>query len=243
MNIKHKICAGVAGLTLGIAAQQADASALDILDLGWQTSGPFQYNAFHTAETNGGMSGTVLAWFAIGRGDTGYWDPVTGDFQLSVHLFDDSGLSANAGTAFASGNLSYAEFNGYDGGLIGTITWDFSKATNSVLASLGTATIKLLDFNYATSSTGLTANSLDANTMTLWGAEGEYDPLTGLFDTATTTIGMDMVALFATDPKPVPVPAAVWLFGSGLLGLAAIGRRRQDGFKQCTGEYGERVPG
>jgi hypothetical protein len=25
---------------------------------------------------------------------------------------------------------------------------------------------------------------------------------------------------------PVPLPAAIWLFGSGLLGLAGIGRRR-----------------
>ncbi|MGB5395914.1 MAG: VPLPA-CTERM sorting domain-containing protein, partial [Gammaproteobacteria bacterium] len=26
---------------------------------------------------------------------------------------------------------------------------------------------------------------------------------------------------------PVPVPAAVWLFGSGLIGLVAVGRRRK----------------
>jgi len=33
-----------------------------------------------------------------------------------------------------------------------------------------------------------------------------------------STIGVDL--------QPVPVPAAVWLFGSGLMGLAAIARRR-----------------
>jgi hypothetical protein len=27
-------------------------------------------------------------------------------------------------------------------------------------------------------------------------------------------------------PSPVPVPAALWLFGSGLLGLAGVGRRK-----------------
>ena len=27
---------------------------------------------------------------------------------------------------------------------------------------------------------------------------------------------------------PVPVPAAVWLFGSGLLGLLGVARRRKD---------------
>jgi hypothetical protein len=27
-------------------------------------------------------------------------------------------------------------------------------------------------------------------------------------------------------PNPVPLPAAVWLLGSGLLGLIGVGRRR-----------------
>jgi hypothetical protein len=34
-------------------------------------------------------------------------------------------------------------------------------------------------------------------------------------------------SLFATPVNPVPLPAAVWLFGSGLLGLVGIGRRKQ----------------
>ncbi len=46
-------------------------------------------------------------------------------------------------------------------------------------------------------------------------------------------IGIHVIA-FANDgsesfvgPSPVPVPAAVWLFGSGLLGLVGIARRRR----------------
>lgn len=34
--------------------------------------------------------------------------------------------------------------------------------------------------------------------------------------------------LFGTAPAPVPLPAAVWLLGSGLIGLAGIGRRRKN---------------
>ena len=33
-------------------------------------------------------------------------------------------------------------------------------------------------------------------------------------------------SIVAIDLQPIPVPAAVWLFGSGLLGLAAVARRR-----------------
>ncbi len=49
--------------------------------------------------------------------------------------------------------------------------------------------------------------------------------------TAGTVIS-NVVFSFGTTPGanvPVPIPAAVWLFGSGLLGLVAIARRRQGG--------------
>ncbi len=225
MEIRNTIRLAAAALAIS-ASQSITAAPIDILQLGLEDSGPLQYSAFHVADTNNGMSGAKLAWFAIGRGDAGSWDPDTGAFVLSVHLFDDSDLFSNAGTATATGTLSEAAFNGFDGGLIGSITWDFTSATNTVLNGLGSATISLIDINYATSTNGFTANSINTNSMSLWGAEGQYDVQTGLFDTQTTTIGMDMVALFAGDIKPVPVPAAVWLFGSGLIGLAAVGRRR-----------------
>lgn len=225
MRIPSIIKQATAALAISVS-QPSLAAPVDILQLGLEDSGPFQYSGFHIADRNYGMSGAMLAWFAIGSGDSGTWDPDTGAFSLSVQLYDDSGLTNNAGTATATGNLSEAAFNGFDGGLIGSITWDFSNATNATLSGLGSATISLIDINYATSTKGFTANTTNANSMTLWGAEGEYDALTGLFDTQTTTIGMDMVALFASDIKPVPVPAAVWLFGSGLIGFAAVGRRR-----------------
>jgi hypothetical protein len=49
--------------------------------------------------------------------------------------------------------------------------------------------------------------------------------------TAATTIS-NVAFSFGTNGEtivPVPIPAAVWLFGSGLLGLIGIARRRQSG--------------
>jgi hypothetical protein len=44
-------------------------------------------------------------------------------------------------------------------------------------------------------------------------------------------LGEDRILYSALDDfhygAAVPIPAAVWLFGSGLLGLAAVARRRQ----------------
>lgn len=47
---------------------------------------------------------------------------------------------------------------------------------------------------------------------------GPFDGFNANFDITSITI---------VDPAPVPVPAAVWLFGSGLIGLAGIARRRK----------------
>ena len=45
-------------------------------------------------------------------------------------------------------------------------------------------------------------------------------------DGSPTTMFYDNISIMA-DVNPVPVPAAVWLFGSGLLGLVGVARRRK----------------
>ena len=184
-----------------------------------ETSGPFRHNAFHTAGSNGGESGAILGWFDLAAGG-GSWDPDTGDFIIHIDIFSDGGLSSGIGTAIGTGYLTAAAFNGFDGGLIGSIDWDFDvTAEGNGLADITTS---FLDIDYATSSAGYNANSAAGSydSMALWGADGSYNASNGVFDTYTTTMGVDLVVTF------VPVPAAIWLFGSGLLGLVAVSRRK-----------------
>ncbi|WJW75281.1 VPLPA-CTERM sorting domain-containing protein [Thiohalobacter sp. IOR34] len=60
----------------------------------------------------------------------------------------------------------------------------------------------------------------------------EYDLFTGLYLADTNelveVIRNDIPSLssYSYTPSAVPVPAAVWLFGSGLVGLVAVARRR-----------------
>lgn len=57
------------------------------------------------------------------------------------------------------------------------------------------------------------------------------DDIIGITSTSTSaTVGFDFVrdgAIYAFQLQAVPVPAAVWLFGSGLLGLIGIAKRKK----------------
>jgi hypothetical protein len=48
--------------------------------------------------------------------------------------------------------------------------------------------------------------------------------ITGITDGGSRNIGW---GIDNTNTSPVPLPAAVWLFGSALFGLVAIGRRKK----------------
>ena len=56
--------------------------------------------------------------------------------------------------------------------------------------------------------------------------EGKSGPLSGTWDASVIFEGKDLSHISAYT-KVVPVPAAVWLFGSGLLGLVGIARRKK----------------
>ncbi len=60
-----------------------------------------------------------------------------------------------------------------------------------------------------------------------WAGFGSEDPLqSGLWDGSLAVLNPDEISTFASFTPAVPVPAAVWLFGSGLLGLIGIARRK-----------------
>lgn len=93
----------------------------------------------------------------------------------------------------------------------GALTWYGSGDLNPALTWTPTSGSSTSNFYLATD-----ANSNNGNSLL------EAD----IFDLGTATLSANGTLSFAPLVSAVPLPAAVWLFGSGLLGLAGIARRR-----------------
>jgi hypothetical protein len=125
-----------------------------------------------------------------------------------------------------NGDVSYLGTNGYAAG--GSVyKWANGSAGGNVWgASMGGNG----------GATDLYGQGPDQNGITLGGTTGLFGLVTNggtgqlqsyiLGDNLTLSSNGVLSISSGTSTSPVPLPAAVWLFGSGLLGLLGVGRRR-----------------
>ena len=187
-------------LALAIAGTSvgANAAVLDLASM-TMTGGTFDL---------GGVPGDPASWTASG-------ELISSGYQAFGSFFNFFNAPVNVFT----GDGTSAPFGGTPvvGGPVPSGSVDDVANTISVDLSAWTAWWNGTNFNQG------------ANPVT-----GTYDPGTGVyniswtstvvggpFDGQTGAWGLTGVA------TPVPIPAAAWLFGTGLLGLVGIARRRK----------------
>lgn len=90
-----------------------------------------------------------------------------------------------------------------------------------VVQNIGNFNFSIYDWNNALLSS--TGSGIDSNLFSL-GAGNYHAVVSG---TASGTDGGKYSVSLYTEPQPVPVPAAVWLLGSGLIGLVGVARRKE----------------
>jgi hypothetical protein len=218
-----------AALSMSLLSITASAASLTIVSTPTEVSGPFRHNVFHAASGSGGASGSIYAWLNLDTtGPASTWDSTTGALTLYLDVFSDQAQTTKVGSAIGTSvNLDSANMNttgNQDGGIIGNISWDFDAGALAHMQGndgdiLNNTSQVFIDDNYATSTAGYQANTYDNGFVTLWGADTDALIDSGPSFTTGTTFGTDLVF------QVVPVPAAVWLFGSSL-GLLGWMRRR-----------------
>ena len=141
--------------------------------------------------------------------------------------------------------------SGFDAGTIGggfSITWDSSIVTlqssaltfagDQTFGTPGVITVGSWANADVASLNGVAGPDFDIASLTFLAANPGVSPtdvVIGVFSGGSDRIWADATGFVDTNPSfvggsitvnPVPVPAAVWLFGSGILGLIGVARRR-----------------
>lgn len=155
-----------------------------------------------------------------GAAETGFLNVTVGAGQIGMHmLFDwntaqniDVFVVANPGSMFGPGIARSSNISGCD---------STASATTQNCLWDGPGYVGGLATNKPAGSTVWMLASADGNGD---GVMGIPMPTGGPFQNFNANFNANMTA---TPDAVIPVPAAVWLFGSGLLGLVGIARRKK----------------
>jgi len=107
----------------------------------------------------------------------------------------------------------------------GTIfrSYNSGKYTSGFTATMGNVLSSKSTFGYRASR-----GTFRPSQTTYYFAIGDVSPSTNVTqDFISPTIGSFLVRNSLTSPSAVPIPAAVWLFSSGLIGLLGIAKRKK----------------
>ena len=163
----------------------------------------------------------------------------TAQATISITQMNFSGISAASGSVLDAGGGSFTgSFFGH--------TWVADQVTTGLLPGDSWAGSNALGaWDYTAGIGNMAAGQIAVGTLFDWSTSVDI-PVLAVFDCTsvpgtctginTTAGGSMQTGPFAGatpafngtgDLAAVPVPAAVWLFGSGLLGLVGVARRRK----------------
>lgn len=136
----------------------------------------------------------------IGGGFSLAWDPGILTLQSSVLTFSGDQIFGQAGVVDnVAGTWTNADVTSFNG---------------TTLANFEIATVTFLATNVGVSPSDLSIGLFDGGTDRIWADSDGFVDVNPTFIDGSVTV------------NPVPVPAAVWLFASGILGLVGVARRR-----------------
>jgi hypothetical protein len=208
MNTKTKIVGHVLGLASLLMASQVNANTIQV--------NPGSITVPNGSSFDLTVAGAGFTDFTSGGSFILDWDPTYLTLTTSeLELVGDGSFDPVSGT-FDFGTIG---LNGFD---IGNVTvYDLVSGLIEINVSTGFGPAKTGDFDIAALSflaiSPITTDAVITVGGLLWNDAITGNPLVNQpnFVGASVTI------------EAVPVPAAVWLFGSGLIGLVGVARRKQ----------------
>jgi len=144
-----------------------------------------------------------------------------GSMIVSGHLYTDAG--SLPGTQVSNGNLGTVTFDGF-----ATLDRTFAPTSGTVSLDANTTYWFVLDSSSVSGLLWKDTSSVneDSPSPFSWSISDNrafFNTTSSLWEASPT------IHMFSVDAtvSSVPVPAAAWLFGSGLLGLVGVARRKK----------------
>jgi len=253
INLKNTLLAFVIYM---LPVASLNAATYHITDLYTGSTSGFGYSAFHKSTWWNPAGGNgAIHHILLGDAGPSTWNTDSGEFILYVDIFSQGYAGNNPyillgpnpsltkiGTAVGtSSNLFGNNFQG-DGGNLGDISWVFDVNANSDPKGLFANSTEISFVDYELTGSGVrTANTYtppsatdDLGYLALWGSDLGYSKTCqkskkrhhrrrhSNWYSCGPNIGVDFVA----ELSPVPLPAAVWLFGSAMIGFLGFSRRK-----------------
>lgn len=185
----------------------------------------------------------TIASFLAGNSGLVSWSVAAADNRDAQTSFTDFGYLTTSSTPMTLAN-SPAGFAGISGAMsrIGTYLLTVNNGDANVGANnsynFGSADPGFYDTGWQTSVSGWdggthgTETGLDSSMafyyVNLDPADGTAETLKPNLMPGSWMLSSNGVLTYSAGPAPVPVPAAVWLLGSALVGLVGIARRRPE---------------
>jgi hypothetical protein len=168
------------------------------------------------------LSLTVLGLFSVAANAATVWTPTNQDVDYlqfdflgittnggSLAMFDEADFGGTALLIGAAGGEVTFTANGSD--------WDATFSGGGSITLSGDANFSLgMSWDGGTTWYGDSYFELAGGSPDTY--QIDFDGMYNERDIQGTTLAVDL--------QPVPVPAAVWLFGTGLIGLVGVARRR-----------------
>ena len=180
------------------------SSALLLAAAGQASAAPVSVQGALTAISATSAYATVLTLTPTSPGLTGTFDPVTGAFSFAL---DDYDTNVNV-----AGGTYIADISVTDPTLAGT-----ADGTDNVVAGNSS-------FTCTDNAGGLVCGGASAPPISF---TATFVDNAGVFTLTAINTGANATNTSTYEFSAVPLPAAAWLFGSGLLGLAGMARRKR----------------
>jgi hypothetical protein len=186
------------------------------------SDGGFGFSSMHQANDSTPMSGSILVNIDSASGS---YDDVSGALNLVLGLSNSDSVTLIgtlffdvAGILASDSSLNYSGLTNLAASTFGTSNSLGASGSFGFLGQDVCCSGSHDPNSFQPASGGL-------NYLTLWGAD--YGDGTFLGNYNGSIVGMDLRLELSEVPVPTPVPAAVWLFGTALIGFVGMSRRRK----------------